>query len=138
MSDPLTQYPYYHTAACTTQSGYGPVLGKAVCDKMEAALPKCKTLMRKCAENQDDSIVCLSASTYCEAVLTAPYYETGRNPYDMEKFGDYVEEGYMHTFLNQKSTMHDLGVDKASHGRIRNHTGCDATVGYKFAATGDG
>ena len=56
----------------------------------------------------------------------------------MMKFGDYVEEDWMATWLNQASTMHALGVDKLTKGRIHRHTGCDPTVGYRFAATGDG
>merc|ERR1711939_1253530 len=138
MTAPQTQYAYYHTAACTTQSGYGPFLTAQVCDTMAAQLPKCQKLMKKCADNPSDSIDCLSATTYCEATQTEPFYQTGRNAYDMEKFGEYDEEAYMHTFLNQKSTLHTLGVDKESHGRVKNHTGCDPTVGYKFSATGDG
>ena len=56
----------------------------------------------------------------------------------MMKFGDYDEEAWMATWLNQASTMHALGVDKLTKGRIHRHTGCDPTVGYRFAATGDG
>lgn len=66
---------------------------------------------------------------------TASYFS---NAYDMAKFGEYDEEAWMATFLNQDSTMHALGVDKASHGRVHKHTGCDPTVGYRFSATGDG
>ena len=138
MTNPLVQYSYYHPTVCTNQSGYGPFVGKEACDKMAAELPKCQKLLQSCYDDPSNSVVCLSAVTYCEATQTEPFYATGRNAYDMAKFGDYDEEAWMAKFLNQPSTMHALGVDKASHGRVHKHTGCDPTVGYRFTATGDG
>lgn len=135
---PYIQYAAYYTAACTNETGYGPYVSPEACSTMAAALPKCQALLKKCAENLDESITCLSASTYCEKTQADPFYATGRNAYDMEKFGDFEEEDWMATWLNQKDTMHRLGVDKASHGRVKGHTGCDPTVGFKFASTGDG
>lgn len=138
MTNTLIQYGHYYTAACTNQTGYGPYLTPEVCDKMLSQLPKCQALFQKCYDDPSDSIVCLSATTFCEATQTEPFYQTGRNAYDMEKFGDFAEEDWMHDFLNQKSTFEHLGVDKLSHGRVHKHTGCDPTVGYRFSATGDG
>lgn len=138
MTNTLVQYSAYQPAVCTNQTGYGPYLDKETCDKMAIDLKKCRQLFQACYDDPDNSIVCLSATTFCEATQTEPFYQTGRNAYDMEKFGDYDEEEWMHTFLNQPSTMQALGVDKASHGRIKKHTGCDPTVGYRFSATGDG
>ncbi|KAK9897505.1 peptidase S10, serine carboxypeptidase [Cystobasidium minutum MCA 4210] len=135
---PYIQYSSYYTAVCTNETGYGPYVSPEGCAKMAATLPRCQALLKKCAENLDDAITCLSASTYCEKTQTEPFYALGRNAYDMEKFGDYDEEEWMATWLNQKDTMHRLGVDKASHGRVKGHTGCDPTVGFKFASTGDG
>lgn len=138
MTHPYVQYGAYYTAACTNETGYGPFVAPEVCERMASHLPRCLQLMKKCAENLEDSITCLSASTYCEKTQTEPFYDTGRNAYDMEKFGEYDEEAWMAHFLNQKSTMHTLGVDLESHGRVKKHTGCDPTVGYRFSSTGDG
>ena len=138
MTHPYLQYATYHTAVCTNQTGYGPFLGEKDCKQMADLLPKCQKLFAKCAEDPSNAIVCLSATTYCEKTQTEPFYETGRNAYDMAKFGDYDEEAWMATFLNQQSTIHALGVDKLSHHRMKGHTGCDPTVGYRFSATGDG
>lgn len=104
---------------------------------MKAALPRCQALIQKCYDQPSNNAVCLSGNQYCEATQTERYYETGRNPYDMLKFGDYAEEKQIQYYLNRDDVRHQLGVDKEAGGGVRKFIGCSDTVGFRFSTTGD-
>ncbi|KAM0754515.1 peptidase S10, serine carboxypeptidase [Meredithblackwellia eburnea MCA 4105] len=136
-TSPKTQYAYYYPTVCTNQTGYGPYVSESDCASMEKALPRCQELIQQCYDDPSNSVLCLSANTYCEATQTERYYETGRNPYDMEKFGPYKEENQVSFFLNRQDVRHELGVDLEENGGVKKFIGCSDQVGYRFAATGD-
>ncbi|KAK4051905.1 hypothetical protein OIV83_002610 [Microbotryomycetes sp. JL201] len=136
-TNPKIQYAAYYPTVCTNITGYGPYVNEKDCASMQAALPRCQALVQKCYDDPKNAAVCLSANQYCEATQTERYYETGRNPYDMEKFGDYAEEKQIAHYLNRDDIRHQLGVDKEEHGGVRKFVGCSDTVGFRFATTGD-
>lgn len=137
LTHPYIQYASWYTVVCTNETGTGPYVPAEECEIMAATLPECQALVKRCAENLEDAALCLSALLYCETTQADPYYATGRSPYDMEKFDNFEELDWVATWLNQEETMHKLGVDKASHGRVKGNTGCDRMVKYKFLVTGD-
>ena len=100
-TNPKMQYASYHPTVCTNQTGYGPYVSEENCAAMAATLPRCQALVQKCYDDPSNSVICLSANTFCEHTQTEPYYETGRNPYDMYKFGAYKEEKEVNFFLNR-------------------------------------
>lgn len=136
-TNPKLQYAAYHPMVCTNQSSYGPFVSEDKCDEMAAALPRCQSLVQKCYDNPSNYAVCLSANVYCEAALTQPYYDTGRNPYDMLKYGPYKEEEMIHQFLNLPRVKHELGVDLEADGGVKEFIGCSDDVGFRFSSTGD-
>ncbi|KAL8278754.1 hypothetical protein RQP46_008823 [Phenoliferia psychrophenolica] len=136
-TNPKMQYAAYHPTVCTNQTGYGPYVSQDKCDAMAAALPRCQALVQQCYDDPTNSVICLSANTYCEKTQTEPYYETGRNPYDMYKFGAYKEEKEVNFFLNRADVRHELGVDMEAHGGVKKFIGCSDLIGYRFGATGD-
>ena len=89
---------------------------------MQAVVPRCTALIRKC--NEGDSIVntfaCQSAFLVCNTGLTSPYQMTGLNPYDIRKKCAKPPLCYdfsnVQDFLNLESTKKALHVDeKHSH-----------------------
>ena len=74
MTHPYLQYPAYYPTVCSEKGGYGPVMGQKECETMAGHLPKCTELLRRCAANQTDAIMCLSAVTYCEKTQTEPLW----------------------------------------------------------------
>ncbi|CEQ41860.1 SPOSA6832_03622, partial [Sporobolomyces salmonicolor] len=107
----------------------------------ELGAPKRLTFSASCFEprtdNPSDSTICLAGNQYCEATQTEYYYETGRNPYDNQKFGDYVEEKQIAHWLNLDRVRHELGVDLEPHGGVKRFIGCSDQVGFRFSSTGD-
>ncbi|KAI5476314.1 cathepsin A (carboxypeptidase C) [Pseudohyphozyma bogoriensis] len=136
-TNPKIQYAAYYPTVCTNETGYGPYVSKSDCAKMADTLPRCQALVQKCYDDPSNSAVCLSANLYCESTQTEYYYQTGRNPYDMLRFGDYDEEAQIHHFLNRDDVRHELGVDAEEDGGVKEFIGCSDIVGYRFAATGD-
>ncbi|KAK4058350.1 hypothetical protein OIO90_000508 [Microbotryomycetes sp. JL221] len=136
-TNPKMQYGAYYPTVCTNSTGYGPYVDEKGCESMQAALPRCQALVQKCYDDPKNAAVCLSANQYCEATQTERYYETGRNPYDMEKFGDYAEEKQVAHYLNRDDIRHQLGVDKEANGGVRKFIGCSDIVGFRFSTAGD-
>ncbi|GJN87454.1 hypothetical protein Rhopal_000403-T1 [Rhodotorula paludigena] len=138
-TDPLRQYASYFPTVCTNKTGYGPYVDAVGCQKMESALPACQSLVKACYEHPSNSALCVSASAFCETRLTEFYFKTGRSSYNMEKFGDYVEEKWIEHWLNTDKVRHELGVDLDPHGHgVKKFQGCSGKVGWHFEATGDG
>ncbi|GAA5933552.1 hypothetical protein JCM1841_006349 [Sporobolomyces salmonicolor] len=136
-TNPKIQYASYYPTVCTNTTGYGPFVDEEHCAKMQKALPRCQALIQMCYDNPSDSTICLAGNQYCEATQTEYYYETGRNPYDNQKFGDYVEEKQIAHWLNLDRVRHELGVDLEPHGGVKRFIGCSDQVGFRFSSTGD-
>ncbi|BGP38665.1 hypothetical protein JCM10449v2_002600 [Rhodotorula kratochvilovae] len=125
-TDPLRQYATYYPTVCTNQMG-GPYLDEAGCKKIDRALPPCQSLVKACY-----------ASAYCETRLMEPYFATGRSSFNVEKFGDYVEEKWIAHWLNLDSVRHELGVDLDPHGHgVKRFVGCSDKVMEHFTLSGD-
>ncbi|GAA5886105.1 hypothetical protein JCM16303_000043, partial [Sporobolomyces ruberrimus] len=137
-TDPKTQYGSYIPTICTNATGYGPFLDAEKCDKMRQTLPRCQALTQECYDNPSDSTACLAAFQYCENSQTGAYYKSGRNPYDMTKFGEYEEEKWISRWLNTEEVRRELGVDLEPHHRtVKKFVGCSDKVGFRFTVSGD-
>ncbi|GAA6062652.1 hypothetical protein JCM10212_003464 [Sporobolomyces blumeae] len=135
-TDPKTQYASYIPTVCGNTTGYGPYLDEKTCDKMRETLPRCQELSQKCYDNPSNSALCLASYQYCENTQTGAYYKSGRNPYDMTKFGDYAEEEWIERWLNKESVRRELGVDREAQG-VKKFVGCSDRVMFRFTTSGD-
>lgn len=135
-TDAAHQYPTYYPTVCTNVTGYGPYVNETACESMKATLPTCERLVKECFDTLASS-ACIAAKTYCEDTQTQPYYDTGRNAYDMRRFGEYAEEAQVAYWLNRDDVRHELGVDHEKDGGVKQFIGCSDDVGFRFSATGD-
>ncbi|GAA5821355.1 hypothetical protein JCM11251_004586 [Rhodosporidiobolus azoricus] len=128
---PLVQWHSYLDAGCSSALG-GPFLTKQACRKMEAAWPICERLTTKCWETPHDTATCMSAYRFCETRMMQPYDSTGRSPYNVDKFGEYVEDDWIARWLNKEDVRRQLGVE-----REKKFTGCSDKVFERFEDSED-
>ena len=118
------------------KGGYKAVLPPSECDKMEAAYPRCSSLIQGCYDSQS-VWRCVPASIYCNNVMMGPYQQTGLNVYDIRgKCKDtanlcYSEMGYIQKFMNKKEVMKALGAEVSSFDS------CNFDVNRDFLFNGD-
>jgi carboxypeptidase C (cathepsin A) len=74
----------YYDIPCTNVTGIGPLLESSVCEQMAAAVGRCEYLMKAC-HAYPDPIICESAERFCSAELEGPYFNSGRNFYDISR-----------------------------------------------------
>jgi len=135
LTDGLTQYKYYAPMACG-EGGYKAVLSPSECDQMEAAYPRCSSLIQGCYDSQS-VWRCVPASIYCNNVMMGPYQRTGLNVYDIRgKCEDtsnlcYSEMGYIKSFMNKKEVMSALGAE------VDSFDSCNFDVNRDFLFNGD-
>lgn len=101
ITSPSDMFESYYDVACTSKSGYGPVIGRRGCASMKRTLPKCLELTRECENNQKNTAVCVEAVEYCDDTQYGPYSDTGLSPYDMLKYGDYEQSEWMTKYFNK-------------------------------------
>ncbi|GAA6031670.1 hypothetical protein JCM8097_001925 [Rhodosporidiobolus ruineniae] len=139
-TNPLIQYESYLPALCTSELG-GPYVDEAGCRKMQEAWPRCKRLMEACWGTSRASSLCMSAYRFCETRMTAPYDETGRSPYNFDKYGEYEENEWIERWLNRDDVREELGVDEVDsrgHKRVKKFEGCSDKVFERFEDSADG
>jgi cathepsin A (carboxypeptidase C) len=136
LTDPYTQYAYYRPMACG-QGGRDAVLSESQCRSMDAALPRCQSLIKSCY-NSGSVWSCLPAAIYCNNAMLVPYQRTGRNVYDIRTGCDrdagslcYVGLNYISEFLNQKHVQDALGVETTEY------EGCNFDINRNFMFAGD-
>jgi cathepsin A (carboxypeptidase C) len=134
LTDGLTQYAYYRPMACG-EGGYEAVLDDAQCESMDAALPRCQSLIEGCYKS-GSVWSCVPASIYCNNAMIGPYQRTGRNVYDIRgpcTGGDlcYAEIGYISDFLNQEHVREALGAE------VDSYDGCNMDINRNFLFAGD-
>lgn len=116
-----------------------PLFDEQECAHMRKTYPRCKALATLCY-NYPSAVTCVPASLYCQKTQQENFGKTGLNPYDIRRpcAGDsglcYDEIDWIETYANQPEVRAALGVDYEAG----NYTGCDDSVGYRFALTGDG
>ncbi|KAG7383040.1 hypothetical protein PHYBOEH_010102 [Phytophthora boehmeriae] len=131
LTDPAVQY--LHSVDMTSNSYNVSLLDDQAIEDMRKAQPVCHELILKCQKDRD---TCLDAMEFCFGALEGPYYQSGRNPYDIRE--ECKEENVMKCFhfehideyLNSPTVLKELGVDMDKSKPWRE---CDATVGAGFA-----
>jgi len=134
LTDGLTQYAYYRPMACG-KGGYDAVLDESQCQSMDAALPRCQSLIEGCYKS-GSVWSCVPASIYCNNAMIGPYQRTGRNVYDIRgpcTGGDscYAEIGYISDFLNKEEVRDALGVE------VDSYDSCNMDINRNFLFAGD-
>lgn len=124
---------YLHSVDMAANAYNVSLLSDAQAAEMREAQPICHDLIMEC---QNDRALCFDAVEFCFANLETPFFQSGRNPYDirqpceqedvMECFNyDHVRE-----YLNSPETLAAIGVDSARSKAWRE---CDAAVSSGFA-----
>ncbi|THU81285.1 serine carboxypeptidase [Dendrothele bispora CBS 962.96] len=137
MTDLYTMYSAYYEMTCTAASR-PPVLDIKTCVAMKQMLPRCEKWSKSSCLDQYDSINCGAAAAFCESAITAPFWQTGLNPYDISipcKGGIealcYPELSHTRQYLSLPSIRTKLGVD-LSPSIPTNFSSCSSTVGQAF------
>jgi cathepsin A (carboxypeptidase C) len=145
ITSPKHQFKAYWEYACANTTGYGIFLPKEKCETMQSQIPACMALVDKCntptAGKSHDELACISALSFCEKALQDPWgADKGRSAYDYLHYGDYEEDDWFATFLNDNKTKAALGIDKTGAGDHHDGTflSCSDNVYNNFAKTGDG
>ena len=134
LTDGLTQYAYYRPMACG-EGGYDAVLDESQCRSMDAALPRCQSLIESCYKS-GSVWSCVPASIYCNNVMIGPYQRTGRNVYDIRgpcPDGNlcYAELDHISSFLNQAHVRDALGAE------VDSYDSCNMDINRNFLFAGD-
>jgi cathepsin A (carboxypeptidase C) len=115
LTDPEIQYSYYPEMAYDFAKELlgAPVISKSAYDQMNAGLPRCIDMIKKC---QKTTFYCSTAQTYCNNLVLGPYQETGLNVYNIrqkcEKAGICYDLDASTAWLNQADVQAVLGVDQ--------------------------
>lgn len=124
---------YLHSADMATNAYNVSLLSDAQVAEMREAQPICHDLVMAC---QSDRAQCFDALEFCFANLETPFYQSGRNPYDIrqlcerEDVMDCVNYDHVREFLNSPKTLAAFGVDLV-HAKPWHE--CDAAVSAGLA-----
>ncbi|KAF8599601.1 serine carboxypeptidase [Ceratobasidium sp. AG-I] len=136
LTDFKTTYESYYDIQCKNLS-VAPVQGISTCVGMKQALPRCLNMYTKECIDRMDPIGCSMATQFCDTMLSVPYFQAQRNPYDMtqpcttEELSSslcYPLTKHINEFLDLPKTRKALGV----HPSVGNYTGCSEEVGQRF------
>ncbi|CEG48354.1 serine protease family [Plasmopara halstedii] len=131
LTDPEVQYQ--HIVDMAYNSYNVSLLDKQTIDGMRKAELVCRELIVQC---QHEKSKCLDALSFCSETLEAPFFQSGRNPYDIRE--PCTEDNVMKCFhfehiedyLNTPSVLDKIGVNL---NKLISWRECDATVGAQFA-----
>ncbi|KAK0188280.1 serine carboxypeptidase [Armillaria mellea] len=141
ITDSITTLLSYFDMQCTAAS-VPPILDISMCVNMKSTLSRCEKWMTDSCIDQFDSINCGAAYSFCSSVFSAPYRQTGMNPYDMSRKCDgdisetlcYPVTKYIRQYLDDPTIRSLLGVDPSL---TSNFTSCNSAVGADFRRAQD-
>jgi cathepsin A (carboxypeptidase C) len=120
LTNPAVQYNYYADMAYNNSHDIKTVSLETY-ESMKDHTSDCVSKIKRCNSAKrplGHSFYCQSAVFYCNVYLTAPYYATGLNPYDIRKpCGDNdlcYDFTNIDTFLNSETTREALHVSDQS------------------------
>lgn len=135
-TDTRIQAASFEPMACG-QGGYKPVLAPEQCTKLQNDYPTCRRLCDFCYA-RPSALSCIPAELYCLAHMKRPYYETGRNPYDIRENCTngslslcYEEYNWVTKYLNQDKVKDAIGAE------VDEFVSCSSDVGNQFLLSGD-
>lgn len=135
LTDGLTQYEYYRPMACG-DGGYPAVLSESECNAMDAAYPRCASLIESCYKSES-VWSCVPASIYCNNAMIGPYQRSGVNVYDIRgpcKDSTnlcYSELGWISDYLNKPEVIEALGAE------VSPYESCNFDINRNFLLHGD-
>ncbi|KAG6873260.1 hypothetical protein C0995_001034 [Termitomyces sp. Mi166 len=116
-TDVLSMILSYYDMVCTAAS-VPPVADIASCVHLKKLIPRCEKWIKESCTDIFDHINCRAAYDFCDGAFSAPFYATGKNPYDISKDcegepGDlcYRVTRHISNYLDSNSTRSLLGVD---------------------------
>ncbi|KAI0048898.1 serine carboxypeptidase [Auriscalpium vulgare] len=127
----------YYDVLCSPAS-VAPSFEISECVRMKR-LPRCKPWTNEACVDQYDAMNCEAAMAFCQTELFLPYYNKGRNPYDITLDCEddnglcYPVMNNITEFLNRPDVRDTLGVDPA----VASFSVCADDVGAAFTQSGD-
>jgi len=135
LTDPLVQFASVPDYACAP-SPYA-VLDEQACSSLRSQVPICERLQNFCYQNPS-RFSCVPATLYCWN-LYRPFFNTGRNPYDIREKCDqsvnplcYDQMNWIDAYLNRPEVRSELG---APNDRV--FQSCNDQVNRDFQLSGD-
>ncbi|KAG6900567.1 hypothetical protein C0993_008721 [Termitomyces sp. T159_Od127] len=139
-TDMLNTVLSYYDMVCTAAS-VQPIADIASCVHLKKLIPRCEKWIKESCMNIVDNINCRAAYDFCDGAFSAPFYATGKNPYDISKDcegepGDlcYPVTRHITNYLNSTSTRSLLGVDPSVPAQ---YSICSDPVALAFDASND-
>ncbi|KAI9923019.1 hypothetical protein PsorP6_000370 [Peronosclerospora sorghi] len=130
LTNPAIQYQYSVDMAFNSYNL--SLLGVEAIEDMRKAQPVCRELIVQCQKNQH---MCADAVEFCAGALEEPYYQSGRNPYDIRKPCDQkdvmkcFDSEHIEQYLNSPNVLAKLGVDMR---KSKPWQECDISVSTDF------
>jgi len=140
LTDFTTMFPAYFDLQCTPASVY-PIQDINTCIRMKEAIPRCRKWMKESCVDVLDSMNCEAAVTFCQTELMTPFFNSGKNPYDITRDceGDiadtlcYPVTKIISKYLSKPKVRTILGVDPI----VGNFSACSDPVNAAFTAALD-
>ncbi|EGN93789.1 hypothetical protein SERLA73DRAFT_171708 [Serpula lacrymans var. lacrymans S7.3] len=140
MTDYFTMWPSYVDMQCSPASVF-PFQSISSCVRMKQAIPRCQKWTKESCVDTFDAMNCQAARDFCDQELQEPFFDTGKNPYDISKdcegdIGDtlcYPVTKFISQYLDQVDVRETLGVDPS----VGNFSSCSGPVGSAFTAALD-
>ncbi|KAH9487335.1 Carboxypeptidase Y-like protein A [Psilocybe cubensis] len=138
ITDFYTMIPSYYDMACTPAS-VAPILDISTCTRMKQTIPRCKKWLKESCVDQLDAISCEAANVFCSQELSAPFFSSTKNPYDISRDCEgeisdtlcYPVTKHISSFLDRADVRSTLGVDPSI---TANFSSCSNDVGSRFYA----
>jgi carboxypeptidase C (cathepsin A) len=138
----IIQHSYYDFT-CTRKGGVEPILSIETCKSLRTWRDRClKWLKIECRDTYD-SDGCMTAANVCDEEFTTAFFETGRNPYNVE---DLCLAGYepnlcyantedIRAYMDREDVRELLGAEPVSH--IGKFQSCNSDVARGFGFHND-
>ncbi len=84
LTDIAKQYPAYYDFVCTKAGGFDPLLPISTCTRMKVYRERCRQDLTAYCHEDYNANRCREAMNTCNTELMAPYFQTQRNPYNVD------------------------------------------------------
>ncbi|TDL20405.1 alpha/beta-hydrolase [Rickenella mellea] len=110
LTDTTLQFRSYYQVQCSSVI-VEPLQSISMCVRMQQAVTRCEKWTKAACVDHFDHMDCQAANSFCVEEIVQPYFNTGRNQWDMTKMCCYEEPAWIEEYLNQPSVRSTLGID---------------------------
>ncbi|UZJ54524.1 hypothetical protein CBS101457_003844 [Exobasidium rhododendri] len=143
LTDVQVQTPSYYDFTCTRKGGVDPILSIETCKRLRTWRDRCLKWIKAECRDTYDSDGCMTSANVCGEEFTSAFFETGRNPYNVE---DLCLAGYepnlcysntqdIRAYMDREDVRELLGAEPVSH--IGKFQSCNNDVAQGFGMHND-